>query len=71
MQAKASNRTSLAGNSPATCSRTSQADRTRTKGDSSGDNIPRSSTREGNSEVHSTVGDSIRRSRPVEQSSFG
>ena len=67
MQAKASNRTSLAGNSLATCSRTSRADRTRTKGDS----IPRSSTREGNSEVHSTVGDSIRRSRPVEQSSFG
>jgi hypothetical protein len=69
--AKASNRTSLAGNSPAICSRTNRADSTRTTGDSSGDNRRRSSTREGNSEAHSTVGDSIRRSRQVEHYSFG
>jgi hypothetical protein len=62
---KASNLTSLAGNSPATCSRTN-ADSTM------GDNSHRSSTREGNSQARSsTIGDNIRRCRRVESCSFG
>ena len=62
---KASNLASLAGNSPATCSRTN-ADSTM------GDNSHRSSTREGNSQARSsTIGDNIRRCRRVESCGFG
>ena len=62
---KASNLTSLAGSSPATCSRTN-ADSTM------GDSSHHSSTREGNSQARSsTIGDNIRRCRRVESCSFG